>query len=539
MRSAAVTIGLLSLGATGLGAQVRAWVEPKPPCDIKPGFFRLNSAIVDLQHAAQQPQMRDHLLAQAQDVLLRSIRDDKQDKNPAAWYYLGRYYVEEGDAIGADSAFAKAAALAPQCKADVATYMSPLAQTMLNQGLTQWQAGNKDSGAVLLRRAYAVDSTQLKALFQLGLLYIDANQLDSATAVLRRAAQASAGDTAYSEARRDALLTVARISARGVLSDPAAQKWQHTRYSRDSLAPYVASDSTVLARMQASSASRRARGARLSPADQQSFSHDSSTRADAVSRDRAARAAIQQQAAADSTAAQAVFQPAIASYKELVAAYPSNAEAAAALASLYVQAGRRSEATVVFDGLFAHAGDLSAGDLYDLGQRLVSSRLWAPAIKAYALALERNPYHRNALSELGSAYVETKDGANAVTTVQRLVGLDPMNKMALHLLGQAWDVRGQTDSARKYTAISDSLSLDITIASMVPDSSGVTLTGVATNSGSVAARAAHLTVEFLDAKGTVLATQGVDIPSVPAGGSQQFQAHAAAKGAVGWRYRAA
>jgi len=539
MRYAAVTIGLLTLGGTGLGAQAKTWVEPKPPCDIKPGFFRLNSAVVDLQHAAQQPQMRDHLLGQAHEVLVRTIRDDKQDKNPAAWYYLGRYYVELGDAVGADTAFARAAALAPQCKADIATYIVPLAQATLNQGLTLWQAGNKDSGAILLRRAYAVDSTQVKALFQLGLLYIDANQLDSASAVLRRAAQASAGDTAYSEARRDALLTVARISVRAVQSDPAVQKWQHTRYSRDSLAPYVASDSTVLARMQASSASRRARGARLSPADQQSFSHDSAARADAVSRARAARDAIQQQAAADSTAAQAVFQPAIASYKELVAAYPSNAEAAGSLASLYVQAGRRSEAITVFDGLFAHAGDLSAGDLYDLGQRLVSSRLWAPGIKAYALALERNPYHRNALSELGSAYVETKDGSNAVTTLQRLVVLDPMNKMALHLMGQAWDLRGQTDSARKYTLASDSLSMDITVASMVPDSSGITLTGVATNAGSAAAKATHLTVEFLDAKGTVLATQGVDIPAVPAGGSQQFQAHAAAKGAVGWRYRAA
>jgi tetratricopeptide (TPR) repeat protein len=539
MRSAAVTIGLLTLGAAGLGAQAKAWIEPKPPCDIKPGFFRLNSAVVDLQHAAQQPQMRDHLLGQAQEVLVRTIRDDKQDKNPAAWYYLGRYYVEEGDALGADTAFARAAALAPQCKTDIATYMAPLAQATLNQGLTLWQAGNKDSGAVLLRRAYAVDSTQLKALFQLGLLYIDANQLDSASAVLRRAAQASVGDTAYSEARRDALLTVARISARGVQSDPAVQKWQHTRYSRDSLAPYLASDSTVLARMQASSASRRARGARLSPADQQSFSRDSATRADGVSRDRAARDAIQQQAAADSTAAQAVFQPAIASYKELVVAYPSNAEAAGSLASIYVQAGRRSEAVSVFDGLFAHPGDLSASDLYDLGQRLVSSRLWAPGIKAYALALERNPYHRNALSELGSAYVETKDGANAVATLQRLVVLDPMNKMALHLMGQAWDLRGQTDSARKYTVASDSLSVDITIASMVPDSSGVTLTGVATNAGNAAAEATHLTVEFLDVKGAVLATQGVDIPAVPAGGSQQFQAHAAAKGAVGWRYRAA
>ncbi|HEY6225335.1 MAG TPA: FxLYD domain-containing protein, partial [Gemmatimonadales bacterium] len=312
----------------------------------------------------------------------------------------------------------------------------------------------------------------------------------------------------------------------------------HTRYSRDSLAPYLASDSTVLARMQASSASRRARGARLSPADQQSFSHDSTARAEVVTRDRAARDAMQQQIASDSTAAQAVFAPAIASYKELVTAYPANAEAAASLASLYVQAGRRAEAVTVFDGLLAHAGDLTASDLYDLGQRLVSSRLWTPGIKAYALDLERNPYHRNALSELGSAYIETKDGADAVATLQRLVVIDPMNKMALHLMGQAWDLRGQTDSARKYTVAADSMSVDITIASMVPDSSGVTLTGVATNSGSAATRATHLTVEFLDAKGAVLASQGVDIPAVPAGGSQQFQAHGAAKGVVGWRYRA-
>ena len=69
MRSAAVTIGLLTLGAAGLGAQAKAWVEPKLPCDIKPGFFRLNSALVDLQHAAEQPQMRDHLLGQAQECL--------------------------------------------------------------------------------------------------------------------------------------------------------------------------------------------------------------------------------------------------------------------------------------------------------------------------------------------------------------------------------------------------------------------------------------------------------------------------------------
>lgn len=538
MRSAAVTIGLVTLGAIRLGAQARTWVEPQPPCDIKPGFFRLNSAIVDLQHATQQPQMRDHLLGQAQDVLVRSIRDDKQDRNPAAWYYLGRYYVEENDPVGADTAFAKALSLAPQCKADVASYMKPLAQATLSQGLTLWQAGNKDSAAIYLRRAYAVDSTNLRALFQLGLLYIEVNQLDSASVVLRRAAQASVGDTVYGDARRDALLTVARISYRQVQADPGVQKWQHTRYSRDSLAPNLASDSTILARMQASSLSRRARGARLSPTDQQSFSHDSAARADAVARDRAARDALLQQVVADSTAVQAVFEPAIASYKDLVTAYPSNIEAAASLAQIYVQAGRRTEGLSVFDGLFAHAADLSAGELYDLAQRLVGSRLYAPGIKAYSLALARNPYHHNALSELGSAYIDTKDGANAVATLQRLVQLDPLNKETLHLMGQAWDLRGQTDSARKYTLASDSMALDITIASIVPDSSGITLTGVATNSAKAPSKPLHLTVEFLDAQGGVVQSQGVDIPVVPPGGSQQFQAHAAAKGAIGWRYRA-
>lgn len=537
MRSVAVTIGLLACGAVALSGQAKPWVEPKPPCDIKPGFFRLNSAIVDLQHAAQQPQMRDHLLGQAQEVLVRTIRDDKQDKNPAAWYYLGRYYVEVADAAGADSAFAKAEALAPQCKADIASYRAPLAQGALSHGLALWQAGNRDSGAVLLRQAYAMDPTQLKALFQLGLLYVDANRLDSAAAVLRRAAQAAAGDTAYADARRDALLTVARLAFRSVQADPAVQKWQHSRFSRDSLAPFLASDSTILARMQASSTSRRSRGARLSPADQQTFSRDSAARADAVSRDRAARDAAQQLAATDSAAAQAAYEPAIASYRDLVAAYPGNAEAASSLASIYAQAGRKGEAIAVFDGLFAHAADLSVGDLYDLGQRLITGRLWAPGIKAYSLALERNPYHRNALSELGSAYIETKDGANAVTTLQHLIALDPLNKTSLRLMGQAWELRGQQDSARRYGTLADSLPVDISIASLVPDSGRVTLTGVASNMGSAPAKASRITVEFLDAKGTVLGSQTVDIPAMPAGGSQQFQARASAKGSVGWRYR--
>ncbi|HSD30877.1 MAG TPA: FxLYD domain-containing protein [Gemmatimonadales bacterium] len=523
------------LGVSTLAAQ--QWVGPQPPCDIKPGFFRINSVIVDLQKAAQTPNLRDRMLSQAQDVLLRTIRDDKQDKNPAAWYYLGRYYVEMKDAAGADTAFDRAEALAPQCRTDIAGYRGQLAEAATNAGLALWQGGHADSGAVLLRQAYAVDPRP-RPLFQLGNLYAERNQLDSAAAILGRAAAAAGSDPAYADARREALLTVARLAQRNLQANPAVQKWQHSRYSRDSLAPYLAADSTVLARMQQSSASRRARGARLSPADQQAFSRDSATRAEAVARGRALRGTLQQQAADDSATAQAAFDPALAAYRGLVAAYPTNVEAATSLAGIYAQAGHRAEAGAVFDGLLAHSSELTTSDLYDLGQRLLQAKLLGPGTKAYTLALQQNPYHRNALAELASAYLDGRDTANALATAQRLQALDPQNKAALHIVAQAWELRGRRDSAQAYGTLADTLTLDISIASLVGDSAGVTLTGVASNLGTSASKGLHLTVELLDARGTAVASQAVDVPALQAGGSHQFQVKGAGRGIVGWRYRA-
>lgn len=536
MRLSAVTAGLVLAGVTALPGQ--RWVGPQPPCSIEPGHFRITSAVLDLKIAAEQPNQRDRMLAQARDVLVRSIRDDKQDANPAAWYYLGRYSVEVGDAAGADTAFDRAETLAPQCKADIAGYRGRLSESILNQGLTIWQGGHPDSAVVLLRLAYAVDPTNPRPLFQLGNLYAGQNMLDSTAAVLGRAARAAGSDSTFADAKRDALLTVARLAYRTLQGAPAVQTWQHTRYSRDSLAPYLAADSTVLARMQQSSASRRARGARLSPADQQSFTRDSTTRGDAVARGRGLRETLQRQAAVDSAAAQTAFEPSLAAYRELVAAYPANVEAATALGGIYSQAGRKAEATAVFDGLFTHAAELSTADLYDLGQRLLQARLPGPGTRAYTLALQQNPYHRNALAELASAYLDAKDTANALAIAQRLGAIDPRNKMALHVVAQAWDLRGRRDSAQAYATLADTLSVDISMPSLVGDSAGATLTGVASNQGSAASKPFVIQVELLDARGTAVATQAVDVPALQPGGNQQFQVRGAGRGIVGWRYRA-
>ncbi len=537
MRPLAVALTLVVVPSPGLVAQQKPWVGPQPPCSLQPGHFRINSAVLNLKLAAEQPVQRDRMLRQTQDVVVRAIRDDKQDKNPAAWYYFGRYYAEIGDAVGADTAFDRAEALAPQCAADISGYRATLAEDVLTRGLTAWQGGSPDSAVVLLRQAHALDPSHPKALFQLGSLYVGQNQPDSATTVLQEAARIAGTDTSYADSKRDALHTVARLAFRRSLANAAVLQWQHSRYSRDSIAPWVSNDSTIAARMQQSSASRRARGARLSAADQQSFSRDSSLRADSLARRRTMRDGLRQQASADSVAAQAALEPAIAAYRSLVGAYPADAEAATTLSAVYAQAGRMVEAASAFDGLFARPAALSATEWYDLGQRLVQGQLDGAGTQAYTLALQQNPYHRNALAELANVHLEAKDSAGALAMTQRLVALDPLNLAALRLLTQAWDLRGRRDSAERYGTLVDTQAVDLTVTSLVVDSTAATVAGVVSNTGRVASKPLRLTFEFLDAQGAVQGTATMDIPALPPGGNQEFAARGSGKGIVGWRYR--
>src|SRR5262245_18949797 len=302
---------LFALVPGALAAQARGWVPPQAPCDIKPGHFRVNSAVVDLQSAATRPNTRDNMLSAARDVLTRSITADGQEKNPADWYYFGRYYVEMNDGAGADSALRKALALVPQCQADIDGYREQVWSDVLQNGLRTWQENKLDSAKVLLRQAVGLRPNHPRALLALGQIYASENKIDSASAALSKAATVAGTDTAFAEQKKEALETAVRLNQRQLQSDTIAQRWQRTRFSRDSLQRLLTVDSSVMARIEGSSASRKARGARLAPADQQSFARDSSARAKAVADRRAALAAHAPTVASDSAAAASVYDPVI------------------------------------------------------------------------------------------------------------------------------------------------------------------------------------------------------------------------------------
>ena len=534
-------LAIVLMGASrvaGLAAQ-ESFGPPQAPCQLTQSNSKINNGIQALKAAVEKPDQRATQLAQARKALTDAIVQDGQSGNPAAWYYLGRHAVLAGDAAAADTAFARAASLAPACVADIATYRDELWGRLVNDALTVSQDGKLDSALALLHAAARLEPHNPKAFATAAALYASRGNDDSAYAYYRLAGRSAGDDTTYASDKREALSNAWHLLVRKVQGHPAAQRAARVRGSLDSLQRAITADSIVLARLVGSSQSRKARGAKLAPADQQLFTRDSTARAQAVARGRSALAAALQQLAADSTALTAAFAPAIGALNEYVAAFPADVDAATTLATLYAQSGHGNQAAAVFDSLGAHAKNLDPDALFGPGVRLVGQGLYQPGARALALGLARNPYRREALFSLAIAYYQLHDSTALLPAAQRLAALDPLNRASLKLVAAGWDFRRERDSAKAYVARADTgIAVEISVVSFIPDSAGAGIAGLATNLKATPSKPAHLTVELLDVGGQVVATLTQDLPALSPRQSQAFDLKASGRGIAGWRYRA-
>jgi tetratricopeptide (TPR) repeat protein len=346
-------------------------------------------------------------------------------------------------------------------------------------------------------------------------------------------------DTAFAKDRKDALANAWRLALNRAQSAPAVQEVPVLRVRRDSITRTLAADSVVLAKIVAASQARKARRGTLAPADQRVFTRDSATRAQAMASGRTERAAALAQLAADSAALAGAFAPAIAALSDFVAAYPDAVDAATWLATLDAESGRSAEAVAVFDTLAAHAHGLDPSEVLATGERLVNQGLYRAGSRALALALERNPYNRGALYALGIAYYQLHDSTHLLPVAKQLWALDPLNRATLRLVATGWDLRGRRDSTLAYLARADTgLAVEVVVSAFVKGPSDADFTALATNHKSVPSPPLHLTVEFLDEHGQVIATLPYDVPSLPPGATHEIDLKASGKGIAGWRYRA-
>jgi tetratricopeptide (TPR) repeat protein len=528
---------LLLLGSVLLVPALAAqghWVQPK--CDIKSGHFLVNSALLYLKNAAETrfDDVRERDLRDADKSLSQALTTGGQDKNPAAWYYLARYYVVRNDAVGADTAFRRAEAMLPACKDDILFWRrNSLWVPAFNAGVAALNAQQYDSAVAAFRRATIAYDGEPQAFSTL------------ATAFFNMPAEVYLPDSAF----RRMYPSLPDSTARSTYDSLT-----RTRY--DSAAKYF--------------------GRAVAAATDPKFAGE---KKDAMFNMGNAFYAAQR------------FDSAGAVYARYLLQAPNDAQALARLADALESSGHRDSARAVYNYIVTHADSMDPVNLLNAGVSIYNAAPPIPdtvhvssgcrrqrtggrtgltlpqrraitaqcdsvardsmrnrdaaaaenyrlAAQAFAAALAHNGQSRDALYNLANSYFALRQGDKMLPIAQRLVVVDPMNRNSVRLVAQAWQLLSHGDSALHWVTQADSLlPVDVTVSSFAPQEQNVSLGGLVTNYHATQSTAFSLTFEFLDGTGKVVATQTADVPALPGGGNHVFQVQAIGAGVVAWRYR--
>jgi tetratricopeptide (TPR) repeat protein len=193
---------LLTVGATVAAAQqptvndrvAKAMPTSYQPaqCNIKPNHFKVASAAGYIKAAIETdvPDNKVRILGQAEKVDLEAMQQNGQEKNPAAWYYLGRIYLMQGRLAPADSALTKAEQLAPDCAKDISLYRRNAWVALINAGSKFEEDKNTDSAFALYREANSIYRQSPIGFYRAASIWNDKGQPDSAAYYFGMAAAA-------------------------------------------------------------------------------------------------------------------------------------------------------------------------------------------------------------------------------------------------------------------------------------------------------------------------------------------------------------
>ena len=498
MQAAFIVAGLLAV-ASQAGAQSSRWIGPK--CDLKPGHFLVNSGALYLKSATdtrfEEQKQKD--LRDANRVLTQALTTGNQEKNPAAWYYLGRYYILQQDMVGADSAFTRAEALKPECKDDIGVWRQAMWVPMFNAGIAAWQANNTDSAIKAFRNANAINQTDPRGFKYLGSLLYQAGQQDSAIYYFRRTAEISAKDPKYAQDRRDALFNLARLHhAQGHLPEAEA-------IYREYLTLYP-SDAEILASL-------------------------GSVYMQTGKRDSAFKIYRQIIGRADSVGSVPLLRAGV----EIFQSVPQQPDTAAAATSCRTEA-RANRLTPA--RIRARCDSVTAAILRE--HDAVAKDAYRLSSQAFEAGVRLNPNYRDGLFNLVNTYLVLNDSAAMIGPAQKLVSLDPMNRQSLRILAFAHQRMGHVDSTLHYLRVADStLTHDVSITQFDTDSVTGTLKVAIANLRTTPAPPLNLVFEFLNIKGEVVATQTLEVPPLPREQTHTAEVKGVGPGIVAWRYRKA
>lgn len=435
-----------------------------PNCGLKAGHFKVQSGATYLKTGIETeiPENRGRALASGKKVLVEALEQNKQEKNPALWYYLGRIYLQQGDLMGADSALAKAEALSPACKKEIGDVRYMGWVPLVNPGITFAKEQKNDSALALFRQANMIYRDKPQAYSAAGVIFANDKATDSAIVYFKTAADISAA-AKLTEDRNSATYNLAAMLQRANRNEEA-----------------------------------------------------------------------------------------IAALERFIGWVPKDVEAKKALAGLYRAAGKTDKAKALEQELLAMgvssdatgAAAVGAEDISNIGVNLYNEKKYAEAAAAFEKAVAAEPYNRDALSNLSNTYLALKDGPKLMAAADRLVAIEPLSENALKLQREGHRQSGKINSAVKLAEGVLALPVDIKVTDLTVAGESAKLTGTATGrqaqtptGKAIPPAPVVLVFEFLDAKGTPVATQEAPVPALTAGATHNLTVEAKGPGITAWRYK--
>jgi tetratricopeptide (TPR) repeat protein len=253
-------------------------------------------------------------------------------------------------------------------------------------------------------------------------------------------------------------------------------------------------------------------------------------------------------------------------FQSYVDTYPQGenvAEARTAMARALQAAGDTATATQVFAEMIASPASYTDLQLFEAGTNAFNANRREDAAKLFEAGLAKNPFYRDALYNLANTYMALKNADQMRAAAERLVAVDPNYPDNWRLLAAAVQMQGkaieeQAKAAQKdpkkstqaaalrkqLAAVNDTILLHfnrydkattrVQVNSFRHDGPQHTLSGSIENLGDQP-KSYDLKVEFLDAKGNVVATQTTKVEAAPKA-KADFRVEANAEGIVAWRY---
>jgi tetratricopeptide (TPR) repeat protein len=438
-----------------------------PDCGLKSGHFKVSSGASYLKTGieADVPDNQQRALDSGEKVLLEAMQQNGQTTNAAAWYYLGRIYLQRGDLYGADTALTRAEKLAPDCAKEIDGYRQNAWVALIKGGSGFEEQKNLDSALALYNQAGVIFRKSPIPYYQAASVYNAKGKTDSAAVSYGKAVAAGANATDTTEQK---------IRNRSAFNQ----------------------------------------GAILLNAQK--------------------------------------HQEAAAAFEQYLKWQPNDIEAKRGLAAAYRGMGQADKAQaleqeiVAAGGTAGAAGGAGAGstDLMNVGVNLYNDKKYAEAAEAFAKVAAAEPNNRDALFNLANTYLAMKDGPKLVATAQQLSALEPLSENSLKLVGEGYKQAGKVDDAVKTAEQVLALPVDVKVTDFASAAGGATWMATATGRQAqtaagkpIPAAPVAITVEFLDAKGTPVGSQDVQVSALDAGKTQELKAAAQGAGIAAWRYK--